>query len=321
MAKTERFTRPASVPEFDALKTLADRFGFDKIENFQRQGATYVATVKVADNEDDEDKDDSGSGDDKPAFLKGDDEKDEGSDEGGESKDESSDSGDSKGEAGDDDREKPPFEEGGEEDTPSLEGIFDLVKQIAEAVGVPTGDPLEGELLPGDDLGMDAPLGDPMPEAPLELPDVGAPPAGGPELPPPVPAPAPKSKGVMPSFARVAGYDEAKAKKRVFDVVRAEAGSVSNKELLSEAKVFFPDHRVAKIDRRKFGEEDRVVVTLQALSGKEHMKGVGDKRNRQYEHVLSSCKESHPDWSEDRCKEYAARTVNKTRSEKGETKD
>jgi len=54
--------------------------------------------------------------------------------------------------------------------------------------------------------------------------------------------------------------------------------------------------------------------------GKEHMKGVSDKRNRQYEHVLESCKESHPEWDEDRCKEYAARTVNKTRSEKGETK-
>jgi ribosomal protein L37E len=54
--------------------------------------------------------------------------------------------------------------------------------------------------------------------------------------------------------------------------------------------------------------------------GKEHMKGVSPKRNRQYEHVLESCRDEHPDWSEDRCKELAARTVNKYRAEHGETK-
>lgn len=55
--------------------------------------------------------------------------------------------------------------------------------------------------------------------------------------------------------------------------------------------------------------------------GKEHMKGVSPKRNRQYEDIFESCKKSHPDWEEDRCKELAARTVNKQREEKGETKD
>lgn len=55
--------------------------------------------------------------------------------------------------------------------------------------------------------------------------------------------------------------------------------------------------------------------------GKEHMKGVSPKRNRQYEHILESCKKEHPDYSLDRCKELAARTVNKQREEKGETKD
>jgi predicted nucleic acid-binding Zn-ribbon protein len=54
--------------------------------------------------------------------------------------------------------------------------------------------------------------------------------------------------------------------------------------------------------------------------GKEHMKGVSPKRNRQYEHIFDSCRKEHPDWSEDRCKELAARTVNKQRAEKGETK-
>lgn len=60
---------------------------------------------------------------------------------------------------------------------------------------------------------------------------------------------------------------------------------------------------------------------LQKLApGKEHMKGVSPKRNRQYEDILASCRKSHPDYSEERCKELAARTVNKTRAEKGETK-
>jgi hypothetical protein len=72
----------------------------------------------------------------------------------------------------------------------------------------------------------------------------------------------------------------------------------------------------------EYGGDPKVIETsiFKHLATKEHMKGVGDKRNRQYEHVLASCHESHPDWSEDRCKEYAARTTNKTRAEKGETK-
>lgn len=66
---------------------------------------------------------------------------------------------------------------------------------------------------------------------------------------------------------------------------------------------------------------DHAEAMKKEAPGKEHMKGVSPKRNRQYEHVLQSCKESHPEWELDRCKEYAARTVNKTRAEHGETKD
>jgi len=51
------------------------------------------------------------------------------------------------------------------------------------------------------------------------------------------------------------------------------------------------------------------------------MKGVSPKRNRQYEDILKSLQETHPDWSLDKCKEVAARTVNKERAEKGETKN
>jgi hypothetical protein len=54
--------------------------------------------------------------------------------------------------------------------------------------------------------------------------------------------------------------------------------------------------------------------------GKEHMPGVSPKRNRMYEDILGSCQKEHPDYSLERCKELAARTVNKYRAEHGETK-
>jgi plasmid stabilization system protein ParE len=44
-----------------------------------------------------------------------------------------------------------------------------------------------------------------------------------------------------------------------------------------------------------------------------------DKRERQYEHIKESYKEKGV--SEDEAEERAARTVNKTREEKGETKE
>lgn len=62
-------------------------------------------------------------------------------------------------------------------------------------------------------------------------------------------------------------------------------------------------------------------ASLEKLApGKKHVKGWSPKRNRQYEHILESCQKEHPNWSKDQCKELAARTVNKTRSEKNEIK-
>ncbi len=73
-----------------------------------------------------------------------------------------------------------------------------------------------------------------------------------------------------------------------------------------------------------YGAEELLLMNVASIKkeapGKEHMKGVSPKRNRQYEHILETCKKDHPDYSLERCKELAARTVNKTRSEKGETK-
>jgi hypothetical protein len=52
--------------------------------------------------------------------------------------------------------------------------------------------------------------------------------------------------------------------------------------------------------------------------GKKHVDAWSDKRNRQYEHIKEQLQESGK--PEDEAKEEAARTVNKTRKEKGETK-
>jgi plasmid stabilization system protein ParE len=47
--------------------------------------------------------------------------------------------------------------------------------------------------------------------------------------------------------------------------------------------------------------------------------GWSDKRERQYEHIKESYEERGR--SEDKAEELAARTVNKTRAERGETKE
>lgn len=51
---------------------------------------------------------------------------------------------------------------------------------------------------------------------------------------------------------------------------------------------------------------------------KKHLQGVGDKEQRQYEHILESAKESGR--YGDRAKEVAARTVLKKHKEKGHKK-
>lgn len=281
MAKTETIYAPVSWGELNALRSLEEKVGAENVLDFKREetehGPRFAAVVKLAgdnpfakkdddkEESDDSDSDSDDGGGDKPAFLKSDDEKSEGSDDG----DSESDSGDEDS-SGDDDRDKPPFEEEGD-DGPKSEGealnqLLDLAKSIAEHFGISTGD----DLGMGDELGPDAggDLGGPPGPEGLDLPDVGAPPAGGPALPPPVPAPHPaggmgKPKpGAMPSFARVAGYEEAKEKKRSFDALLQEAGAVSNQTIMTEAATFFPEHRVAKIDRTSKADENVAVVTL-----------------------------------------------------------
>lgn len=83
----------------------------------------------------------------------------------------------------------------------------------------------------------------------------------------------------------------------------------------------------AEMDRRDVGPGDQtdlssphVMMThVKESEQKEHMPGVSDKRNRQYEHIKEDCVKRGK--TEDECKELAARTVNKQRAENNETKN
>lgn len=66
----------------------------------------------------------------------------------------------------------------------------------------------------------------------------------------------------------------------------------------------------------------RLLAIRKEAPGGQHSEAWGEsgsKRNRQYEHIKQSCLDSGK--SEEECKELAAKTVNKTRAEHGETKD
>jgi hypothetical protein len=78
-----------------------------------------------------------------------------------------------------------------------------------------------------------------------------------------------------------------------------------------------PQHIAAALkDHYRLGIEIEAMV--KEAPGKQHMKGVSPKRNRQYEHIKENYLEEGMD--EEEAKELAARTVNKQRRQKGETK-
>jgi hypothetical protein len=81
-------------------------------------------------------------------------------------------------------------------------------------------------------------------------------------------------------------------------------------------KVFKKDD--ASADDEAADTDEKLGSMVKEAPGKEHMKGVSPKRNRQYEHIKEEC--LRDGGSEDHCKEMAARTVNKQRAEHGETK-
>lgn len=69
----------------------------------------------------------------------------------------------------------------------------------------------------------------------------------------------------------------------------------------------------------RWGQPGQAQASVQKHSpGKKHLPYATPKRNRQYEHIKERCMKDGG--SEDECAELAARTVNKQRAEKGETK-
>ena len=98
---------------------------------------------------------------------------------------------------------------------------------------------------------------------------------------------------------------------------------------LAACREDFEGHIVSAAEEYGYGHPEYLVKSLvshfyreamvKEAPGSQHMPGVSPKRNRQYEHIKDSLLESGKD--EERAKEEAARTVNKQRSEHGETKD
>lgn len=131
------------------------------------------------------------------------------------------------------------------------DGIIQLLQQLLDVVkgggslGAP--DDLGPDPLGGDPLGDPGMSGDPLGD-PGAVPDIGAPgqgeglPApGAPPLPPPV---KPKSPVGVGAFAH---YNSKQAE---ITVVRQNTtGQIGNKEIIAEAREFYPTHTVAKIRR------------------------------------------------------------------------
>ena len=253
MANTNTFYRKANVPSADAITALTSRYPKAQLVSFETRKAAsaseaasasvkigeqiYVATVRVAEFPPVED-----SGEEKPEAPKP-----EGSDEGDSEKSESDDSeGDNPFAGGDEDGEggDKPVKQDKEDILIHL--LTEIVHALKGGAGGPEGPPGAGG--PGD----------------LDLPDVGAPPAGGPGLPPPggpggkPPLPPPikeKSPVGVGAFASVASMSEA-------HLVRADANEIGNKALIKEVEEFAPGKRVARIQRTGSAKINGNVVNL-----------------------------------------------------------
>lgn len=258
MTATRTLYRKANVTAAEATTSIFKRFPNVELVSFTKKEANaeeakaarakegdlvYEATIRVAEFPP-EGGDDSSS--------------DEGSEEPKEEKkdeapkeESGSDSDDSKDSDGDSDGDGDEFGEKGGDDPLGAEPkklspdeeIVHLLTQILHALkggGGPMGHP-GGPELGGDLPDIGAPgKGEelpPPPGGPHGGP--GAPGAGGPPLPPPVKEKAPIGTG---AFASVTGKAEV-------TMVREDAGTVGNKQILAEAAEHAPGHRVAKIQR------------------------------------------------------------------------
>jgi hypothetical protein len=235
--QTKTMTRLATVTPDEAMKSVLAKFPGATIAAFSTfdapEGESYRVTLKLAEFPPAKDEaDDAPDAEPKDPFVE-------------EDKDEKKDPLDLTDDKDSDDSEDKPKE-------PKMSEVMDLMKAIADKLGVP---------VPGEDHPLDDPT-DPDPLAPDAMPDPAAPPAPhDAPLPPPVP-----EKGGMGAFASTQPHaDTAKvAGRRSFVLERDDAGEANNATLLREAHELFPTFRVARIDREKKAAEGIALVAMVA---------------------------------------------------------
>ncbi len=246
--KTKTLYRKATVSSADAFSQLSKRREVAEVISFETKTASaaearlananvgddvFVATVRLAE------------------FPP----KDEGSDE-SEAPEPKEEAPEAPDESDSEDSPEDPIDDGAGEDgapdfgdkakkPPVEEQILHTLQAILHA--------LEGGAGPDDGLG-DPGLGG-------DLPDVGAPPAGGglppskdsAPLPPPVPQKSPMGGGAFAS--KIAGRED-------FIATRKDSSHVGTRTLIAEAHANFPGFRVSKVDRRSKADEGIALLKL-----------------------------------------------------------
>ena len=220
--KTQRVERTASVSEAQARKELRAAFPKYKISKFERRDDMYFATLRMA--EFPPPLKDEGDGS-KPLDLTGDQPTDMDSLEPDGDYDDSGDDLDLDEDGGKDKEDK----------------IMDMLDKIMDHLGIKGDGDEDGEM--GEAEGLD-------------LPDVGAPPAGEPmppeggsELPAPVQPPSKPDMGG--AFSHV--LQRKVGSRRSFTARRKDAGNISNNQIIAEAVAGFPGYRVARLNRKEDG--------------------------------------------------------------------
>lgn len=240
--RTKTMTRKANVTPKVAMDDLAEAFPGSEVISFTTSGKGgekfYTAKLKLAEfppSDEDKDGEEPKEPKDEPKG-KGDDTDDP--------------TGEDVLDLTEPEGDDPLADEGGE---PSIGEVMDLVKAIAEKVGVP---------VPGADTHEEPMLDDP---AGLPEPGLDGPPApGGAPLPPPVPE---KPHGPGPGvFASSHPELQKVATRRHFVVERTDAGEIGNVEMVREAHEQFPGFRVAKLDRIAKADANVAVIAMVARS-------------------------------------------------------
>jgi len=251
---TTKYYRKASVSRGEAISALYKREPNADLESFVQKAADaeeanyarvrkgdqiYVATVRLAEfppakdeafkpEEADNDPDDDGDDDTSP-------EGDTDNDKGVPSFDEKADGPEASDEGHGEPKPKKMKPE---------EEMVHLLQQILDAVkgGGGPKPPMGGH---GGDL---------------DLPDIGAPEAGGPPLPPPKKAPLPPPAAPKGPGGGMGAFSSVVEGRETFTFRRGAAEELNNRSLIEEAMEMAPGFRVEKIDRRT--EKGAAIVSM-----------------------------------------------------------